>query len=129
MTPQIQRLLDEALLLPERDRLKIAAELLSSVDGPPSLDRDDWETEIVRRAEAALAGSPGVPWEEDQNCMAKLATELAQDPRAFGQLTPEEQRARLKKIRGIGRGALTSSEEFARQKVLEIEIEDRKLRS
>lgn len=64
MTPQIQRLLDEALLLPERDRLKIAAELLSSVDGPPSLDRDDWEAEIVRRAEATLAGNLGVSWEE-----------------------------------------------------------------
>lgn len=64
MAPQTQRLIDEALLLPEDDRLRVAAELLGSVPGPRSLDRDDWETEIVRRAEAAIAGSPAVPWEE-----------------------------------------------------------------
>ena len=64
MAPQTQRLLDEALLLPENDRLKVAAELLGSVSGPPSLDRPDWEAEILRRAEAAVAGQAGVPWDE-----------------------------------------------------------------
>lgn len=64
MAPRTQRLLDEALLLPESDRLQVAAELLGSVPGPPSLDRDDWEAEIVRRAEAAVTGSPALPWEE-----------------------------------------------------------------
>ncbi len=64
MAPQTQRLIDEALLLPEDDRLRVAAELLGSVSGPPSLDRDDWEAEIVRRAESAIAGNPAVPWDE-----------------------------------------------------------------
>lgn len=64
MAPKIKQLLDEALLLPEGDRLTVAAELLGSVSGPPSLDRDDWEAEIHRRADEAIAGRPGVPWEE-----------------------------------------------------------------
>lgn len=64
MPPRTSTLIQDALLLPESDRLRIAAELLASVDGPPSFDRDDWEAEIVRRAEAAIAGSAAVPWEE-----------------------------------------------------------------
>lgn len=59
--------------------------------------------------------------------MAALVEELAKDSRSFRDLTPEERRERLGRLRGIGRGLTSGSEEFARRKIEEIEIEDRKL--
>lgn len=53
------------------------------------------------------------------------AAELALDPRPFRELTTEERRARLRRLRGIGRGLLPSSEEFLRQKREEAEIDRR----
>jgi hypothetical protein len=58
--------------------------------------------------------------------LAALAAELAQDPRPFRELSPEERRARLRRLRGAGRGLTSGSEELAKHKVEEIEIEDRK---
>jgi hypothetical protein len=58
--------------------------------------------------------------------LAALAAELAQDPRSFRDLAPEERRARLRRLRGVGRGLTSGSEEFAKRKLEEIEIEDRK---
>jgi hypothetical protein len=55
------------------------------------------------------------------------ATELALDPRPFRELTSEERRARLRRLRGIGRGLLPPSDEFLKQKREESEIEERKL--
>ncbi len=55
------------------------------------------------------------------------AAEIAADPRPFRQLTVEERRARLSRLRGIGRGVLPSSAEFLRQKREEVELEERKL--
>jgi len=55
------------------------------------------------------------------------AAELALDPRPFRELTLEERRSRLRRMRGVGRGLLPSSEEFLRQKREEIELEERKL--
>lgn len=51
---------------------------------------------------------------------------LARDPRPFRELTVEERRARLRHLRGIGKGLLPSSEEFLRQKREEIELEEGK---
>lgn len=48
-----------------------------------------------------------------------IRAELAQDPRPFRQLSFEERRARLGRLQGIGRGLLSSSEEFARRKAEE----------
>ena len=56
----------------------------------------------------------------------EIRAELARDPRPFRQLSPEERRDRLHRLQGIGRGLLSSSEEFARRKAEEIEIEERK---
>ncbi len=70
MAPRTQRVLDEALALPEDDRLTLAAELLGSVAGPPSLDRPDWEEVIVRRAKAAAGGEPGILWAEARERIA-----------------------------------------------------------
>jgi hypothetical protein len=58
--------------------------------------------------------------------LAALAAELARDSRPFGELTPEERRARLRLLRGAGRGLTSGSEEFAKGKLEEIGIEDRK---
>jgi hypothetical protein len=58
--------------------------------------------------------------------MAALANELAKDPRPFRELSSEERAARLEKIMGVGRGLMSTSEEFAHQKLEEIEIEERK---
>lgn len=59
--------------------------------------------------------------------LAALAAELAKNPRSFRDLAPEERRERLRRLRGAGRGLTSGSEEFAKQKREEIEIEDRKL--
>jgi hypothetical protein len=55
------------------------------------------------------------------------AAEVDLDPRSFHELTLEERRARLRRLRGIGKGLLPSSEEFLSQKREEVEIEERKL--
>jgi hypothetical protein len=59
--------------------------------------------------------------------LAALAAELAKDPRSFRDLAPEERRERLRRLRGAGRGLTSGSEEFAKRKREEIEIEERKL--
>jgi hypothetical protein len=63
-----------------------------------------------------------------QGCgrLVALAAELAQEPRLFRELAPEERRAWLRRLRGAGRGLTSGSEEFAKRKLEEIEIEDRK---
>jgi hypothetical protein len=55
-----------------------------------------------------------------------MRAELAQDPRPFRQLSMEERSERLRRLRGIGRDLLSSSEDFARRKAEEVEIEERK---
>lgn len=55
-----------------------------------------------------------------------LAERLAADPRPFQDLSPEEKEARLRQIQGIGRGLFSSSEEFARFKQEEIDLEERR---
>lgn len=53
--------------------------------------------------------------------------EVGRDPRPFRELTPEERRGRLHRLRGIGKGLLPSSQDFLRQKREEVELEERKL--
>jgi len=67
------------------------------------------------------------PKAEGRGRMAALASELAKDPRPFRELSPEERSARLERVMGVGRGLMSTSEEFARQKQEEIELEDQKL--
>ena len=56
--------LEEALRLPEADRMRVAAELLGSLEGPPdALDDDAWLEEIKRRADRVRRGeSQAEPW-------------------------------------------------------------------
>jgi hypothetical protein len=63
---------------------------------------------------------------EARNRWLAARAELARDSRPFRQLSPQERRDRLRRLQGIGRGLLSSSEEFARRKAEEIEIEERK---
>ena len=57
---------------------------------------------------------------------ASLADELAADPRPFRDLSREERKARLGRVVGIGRELFSPSEEIARRKEEEIEIEERR---
>lgn len=59
-------LVDRVLALPERDRARLAHQLLASLDPAPQ-DEDDeaWLAEILRRADEVRAGeTPGVSWDE-----------------------------------------------------------------
>jgi putative addiction module component (TIGR02574 family) len=55
---------EEALRLPEADRMRVAAELLGSLEGPADeLDDDAWLEEIKRRADRVRRGeSQSEPW-------------------------------------------------------------------
>ena len=55
-----------------------------------------------------------------------LADELAADPRLFRDLSQDERRALLRQVVGIGREIFSPSEEIARRKEEEIEIEERR---
>jgi hypothetical protein len=63
MVSTAEDILKLALQLPESDRARVAAEILSSL-GPALERRDDdaWITEVERRAQAAIAGEPGLSW-------------------------------------------------------------------
>lgn len=63
---------------------------------------------------------------EGRGRMAALAGDLAKDPRPFRELSPEERSARLEKVMGVGRGLMSTSEEFAKRKLEEIELEEQK---
>lgn len=55
-----------------------------------------------------------------------LADELAADPRSFRELSQEERKARLHRVIGIGRDLFSPSEDVARRKQEEFEIEERR---
>jgi hypothetical protein len=81
---------------------------------------------LVPPSESETEKPPGAAPPRNRGRLAALAAELAQDSRPFRELTPEERRARLRRLRGAGRGLTSGSEELARRKLEEIEIEDRK---
>lgn len=56
-----------------------------------------------------------------------ITAEVGLDPRPFGDLSLEERQTRIRKLRGIGKGLLPSSQEFLHQKREEVELEERKL--
>lgn len=67
MATLVARLLHDALQLPDDQRADLAAELLASLaPSTPAEVRteNEWLATVERRARAALAGSPGVPWDE-----------------------------------------------------------------
>jgi len=67
MSPTTQKVLKEALQLPESERASLATELLGSLEShAPGRQRteQEWLTEVERRARAALSGTPGSTWDE-----------------------------------------------------------------
>lgn len=57
MSRNAERLLDEALMLPDGERADLAARLIKSLDGVAEDDVDDaWAEEIERRCAASDAG-------------------------------------------------------------------------
>lgn len=66
MTRHAEQVLRKALQLPEDERAELVCDLIDSFGAPKSSERTDeeWVAEIERRAQAAIAGEPGIPWEE-----------------------------------------------------------------
>jgi len=66
MTGSARKLLQDALALPEDERLELASEIIASVDGPGDADWDSaWLTELDRRADAAKArGETASEWSD-----------------------------------------------------------------
>ena len=66
VTDAARKLLEEVLALPEEDRVKIASEVLASLDGPQDADWDEtWLAELERRERAAAErGTPAPEWSE-----------------------------------------------------------------
>jgi putative addiction module component (TIGR02574 family) len=65
MSTTADDVLKEALQLSERERARLAAELLASLE--PDIETRDgeaWIAEVERRAQAAIAGAPGLTWDE-----------------------------------------------------------------
>lgn len=57
-TEALNRLLSEALLLPEPERAQLARDLVTSLDGPSDTGvGDTWEQEILRRLAEIEAGT------------------------------------------------------------------------
>jgi hypothetical protein len=84
--------------------------------------------ELILRVE-----QPGDPAGEDVPVSASakarfesLADKLAADPRPFRDLSPEERKARLLQVVGIGRELFSPSEELSRRKEEDLEIEERR---
>ena len=64
---------------------------------------------------------------DGQGRMAALAGDLARDPRPFREISREQRSARLEKVMGVGRGLMSTSEELAKRKLEEIDLEEQKL--
>jgi hypothetical protein len=79
---------------------------------------------IVLTGTSVEKPSPGRSVEEASRRFEELAARLAADPRPFRDLSPEERRERLQQVMGSGRGLSSGSEEFARRKQEEIDLEE-----
>jgi hypothetical protein len=65
MSSTAEDVLKEALQLSESERARVAAELLASLEPDiETRDGDAWIAEVERRAQAAIAGVPGLSWDE-----------------------------------------------------------------
>lgn len=81
---------------------------------------------MVERREASPSEEAPVP-ESAKRRFRDLADTLAADPRSFQELSAEERKARLQRVMGVGRGLFSTSDEFARRKEEEIDLEERHL--
>ena len=77
MAASRERLLEEALRLPEDQRASLVAELLESFGAPPTeIPRasEEWIAEVERRAREAMSGASSVSWEKAQAQIRKHLT-------------------------------------------------------
>lgn len=108
------------VMIPEDRRLVVEV---------PETVRSGPATLILVTSSAAPIGAEELPESariEARSRWQAARAELARDSRPFRQLSPEEQRDRLRRLQGIGRGLFSPSEEFVRRKAEEVEIEERK---
>lgn len=106
------------VVIPEDHRLLVEV---------PETIRSGPATLILVTSPAGEAEPDSLPESAKREARARwqaMRAELAQDRRPFRQLSPEERSERLRRLQGIGRGLLSSSEEFAQRKIDEIESED-----
>jgi putative addiction module component (TIGR02574 family) len=73
MTKDAERLLHEALDLPESERAELAAQLLATLDGPADADVDEaWAAEVERRCADLDAGRVAtMDWETVRKSIEK----------------------------------------------------------
>lgn len=83
------------------------------------------QIELIVLIPAEWEETPEKPSQEALRRWDAVAAEAALDRRPLRELPPEERQARLRKLRGVGKGLLPSSEEFLRQKREEVEREER----
>ncbi|MBK8260485.1 MAG: addiction module protein [Nannocystis sp.] len=77
MTAHTQRLLDEALALPQDEREALVEALCVSLQDPPAVLRPSWEKAVQERlAELAQGRSELVPWAEVE---ARLRRTIARE--------------------------------------------------
>jgi len=108
------------VLIPEDRRLFVEV---------PETIRSGPATLILVTPSEGEAESDTLPESAKREAQARwqaMRAELIQDQRPFRQLSREERRERLRRLQGIGRDLLSSSEEIARRKVDEVEIEGKK---
>lgn len=81
MLPSAEKILQEALSLPEDARLEVATALLESVDHDPPDEgvEEAWSSEAKRRLEEVRSGAvKPVPWEEAE----RLIFDSSNDPKS-----------------------------------------------
>jgi hypothetical protein len=63
MSKAPKQLLKDALQIPDDQRAGLVVELLDSL-APAVPSEAEWIAEVQRRARAAIAGQPGIPWDQ-----------------------------------------------------------------
>ena len=107
-----------------RMRIMVPEDHRAMVEFPESIRSGPVELIVLVQPESETETS-GRP--EGRGRIAALAHDLAKDPRPFRELSSEERSARIEKVMGIGQGLLSTSEEFAERKRVEVEVEEKKL--
>jgi hypothetical protein len=97
----------------------------ATIEFPPTIPPGPVELIVLVPSKRETEEQAGAP-PQGRGRLAALAADLARDPRPFRELSPEERGTRLRRLRGAGRGLTSGSEELARRKLEEIEIEERK---
>lgn len=109
-----------------RMRVVIPESHRTTIDFPETIPSGPAEL-IVLVPEESETGEEVATTTRSRGRLAALAAELSRDPRPFRELSGGERRARLRRLRGAGRDLTSGSEEIARRKLEEVDLEDRKL--